>query len=1052
MSNSVNDSIKVIDSQLVGIEKRLSENLSKIIEISKASRELSDLFTKINKPSSVSDTLKTSKKNTEQLNALLKEQNRLEKNLISTQAKKELATESVNKSVIKGRLELQQQNKAIKEAAVLSSRLSTEMQKQSIIRNQLAKTIQDLNLKKNLGIKLSDKEQKELAQSTSEFKKYDKAIRSAKESVGRFQENVGNYPKAMSGAISSAKSLAANLGLVGGAFLIGNVIRDTFNRVREFDKTMQSLSGVLRTNRSELKDLESTIISVAGSSVKTSNEVAKLASTLSTLGKTKQEIKTLLPTIVDLGIGLDAAADDAGEFLIQMLNSFGEPVESAKEYAETIASIRTSTTLDFQKMRDSFQYITPISKILNKDLAYTGALVGVLSDNGIKAESAGRLLATSIQKLAARGLTLNDALNQVNEAQERGVEGQDLLKMSTELFGVQAAKIGLTLASNKERINELTESIRGNQGALDDLVGQQLESLDAKLKILDSTWEEFILSIENGKGVFGNLFKGFVEGATLALKYLNDLNSAAEKVGEATGEGSSFFDLFIYGKDYEKALEAQKKFNEQNKNIDANGIETLKSAYHSLNKELQINTDLGEDQKAVYSLQLKTIREAIAAKEEEQRALVKEALGLGFATSNMGKYIEARKLSIYQLKEWINLNKKNEEVTKEEEKLNNAITKRNAVLAINTKGLQDNNKELQNAKELLESLKELYSTSDDLELPELDTASIENFAREMNDIVTQSMVDQMNFDLLTESFDDLSYTIEQQTGINSDILINFFDKIRQKGINSFEDIGEIASSSFAVMGEVSGAFYDSKIEKYEQDIEASNLYYDTLLENETLSDEEAKRLEADKAQREEILRKKQAKEKRKQAEADKAFSIARIITETSVAVVEALPNIPLSIAVGALGAIQLATVLATPIPKFAEGGEMKEDGLMMINDHNSGRLELVERKGDLYMSTKKNAIVKGEQGDIIHKDAKGYFDNLSDSEISKDVNYYSMIASLQNNVRLANVHENKKIINSNNANTDRLIKVIKAQKTRFNVQNNLSLGGDIQFLSRLNDV
>lgn len=62
----------------------------------------------------------------------------------------------------------------------------------------------------------------------------------------------------------------------------------------------------------------------------------------------------------------------------------------------------------------------------------------------------------------------------------------------------------------------------------------------------------------------------------------------------------------------------------------------------------------------------------------------------------------------------------------------------------------------------------------------------------------------------------------------------------------------------------------------------------------------------------------------KQAEFDRIFSLAKIAQNTAIGVTSALaeypPNIPLAILVGALGAVEIATVLATPIPKFAEGG------------------------------------------------------------------------------------------------------------------------------------
>lgn len=63
-------------------------------------------------------------------------------------------------------------------------------------------------------------------------------------------------------------------------------------------------------------------------------------------------------------------------------------------------------------------------------------------------------------------------------------------------------------------------------------------------------------------------------------------------------------------------------------------------------------------------------------------------------------------------------------------------------------------------------------------------------------------------------------------------------------------------------------------------------------------------------------------EKTKQANRDKALSLFQAVVSTARAVAEALPNIPLSILVGAAGAIQIAAIAAQPIPKFEKGGEI----------------------------------------------------------------------------------------------------------------------------------
>ena len=70
--------------------------------------------------------------------------------------------------------------------------------------------------------------------------------------------------------------------------------------------------------------------------------------------------------------------------------------------------------------------------------------------------------------------------------------------------------------------------------------------------------------------------------------------------------------------------------------------------------------------------------------------------------------------------------------------------------------------------------------------------------------------------------------------------------------------------------------------------------------------------------------------------------------------------------ISAIGALQIATVLAQPIPKFAEGGTMGWDGKALIND--GGNREYVERNGVILSSPIKNAVVDLQKGDTIHKD------------------------------------------------------------------------------------
>lgn len=92
----------------------------------------------------------------------------------------------------------------------------------------------------------------------------------------------------------------------------------------------------------------------------------------------------------------------------------------------------------------------------------------------------------------------------------------------------------------------------------------------------------------------------------------------------------------------------------------------------------------------------------------------------------------------------------------------------------------------------------------------------------------------------------------------------------------------------------------------------------TELDNAELANFEANN--KDKANFEEEYAKKKAEIQRKEAIRSKVLAAFDIAINTSSAIVEALPNIPLSIMAGVAGALQLATVLATPLPQLWTGG------------------------------------------------------------------------------------------------------------------------------------
>lgn len=87
---------------------------------------------------------------------------------------------------------------------------------------------------------------------------------------------------------------------------------------------------------------------------------------------------------------------------------------------------------------------------------------------------------------------------------------------------------------------------------------------------------------------------------------------------------------------------------------------------------------------------------------------------------------------------------------------------------------------------------------------------------------------------------------------------------------------------------------------------------DSKLINEAQYNQRIEQLDAELEKKEKIA-------KRNQAKREKSLNIFNSLINTASAVAEALPNIPLSIAVGIAGAIQTGLIAATPLPELGKG-------------------------------------------------------------------------------------------------------------------------------------
>ena len=88
----------------------------------------------------------------------------------------------------------------------------------------------------------------------------------------------------------------------------------------------------------------------------------------------------------------------------------------------------------------------------------------------------------------------------------------------------------LTLANNAPKIDVLTESFENSSGAAKQLAETRLDNLAGDTTKLSSAWEGFLLSIEDGTGIFNTIARGIVQATTALLNFITPTKSLTDEL------------------------------------------------------------------------------------------------------------------------------------------------------------------------------------------------------------------------------------------------------------------------------------------------------------------------------------------------------------------------------------------------------------------------------------------------------------------------------------------------------------------------------------------
>lgn len=910
-------------------------------------------------------------------------------------------TTAVNKLTQEQRNEIINNREIRKELdgnAIATSNLTTYIQKLSVERLKASRTVQDLNAQIALGNELSESQRIELDKATASFKRYDTAIKAGKNSVGDFREDVGNYAKGSSNLSNSIGQISRELPNFGQSFSIG--VLSLTNNIGALDDALKQVRAQNLQLQADGKATTSVLTQVLGSLF---SWTTLLYISIGVFSAYSKEISAFTKSL----FGASEALVNVKEAIDKVNESTSNGIKSALSETQTIKGLIAVTrnqnlsledrNIALKNLVSQYPYYF---KGLKDETVLNGNVTKSVNElyDAINKSSRADELDKAIITNKERIVDLNNQIAKLEKANPNlpsrseivqfadimisGDEQdyKDFVKEITALNQINSIaqaesnklrgeSIGLLDKENKET-KDRVKLIKENTKANEDYLASEYELLHLRLTNIKNANEEIMndeassydLRLQASEQYYNNLVDLANMEAKEELRVLkfstDDRNRTvkAEYDNQKAQLDSYLKDSKITQDQYNQGL----KDATSQMQYDLNGIK--KDSY---NRELIIFENQAEKLTQANLELIGTLKRAWdeinfgKAEIEIEDATLQNIYELGDAlggiTDNMSIEDIQRKLN--------EINRMSADFANEEKS-------RNAQLSLDIA--------LQNQKNLESEIRN-RAESKNLSDQQIENILINNKAyqdSELEVINAKKQVAEADNQLKKTQIANLQELKEEQRKYNEAV----YDG-RLELYNSISDLGN--------------QLFENQINRYDQDIEKSNEYYDSLLDNAESGSEQEKLLQEQKEKAEEEIQKRKVAAQRKQAIFNKLLAIADIAINLQAtisknnATLGTILAAPINTLAIISAAVQGATVLAVPLPQYKDGRIGGPEEMAITGD--GGVNEIIEKPdGSLFVTPNKPTLTHLGKGDIVHSS----FDTFNKSKL--DLENASIMASFAN--------------------------------------------------------
>lgn len=339
-------------------------------------------------------------------------------------------------------------------------------------------------------------------------------IKASNQAKGAFDETSRQLKGLVEdGKVTKAEMAAAGAVILGTIAAIGTHAVTSFANFEAGMSKVKAVTGIAGEEFVQITDLARQL---GATTVFTATEVADAMFEMGQAGFTAKEIMAGIPATLDLAAAGGLSIAQATEIASSTLRGFQIATEDTTRVVDVMAATAATSNASITDFGESMKYLAPTAHAFGIGLEEASAVVGILSNAGIKGSLATRALGTSLANLTKPtdaafsmmeelGFAAFDATGNFVGMQgmianlETSLEGltqeQRMAAIAT-IFGAEAIQeINVLLAAGSEGLGAYTEQLMNSEGEAKRMAETMLDNLKGAFEQLSGAVDDLFITL-----------------------------------------------------------------------------------------------------------------------------------------------------------------------------------------------------------------------------------------------------------------------------------------------------------------------------------------------------------------------------------------------------------------------------------------------------------------------------------------------------------------------------------------------------------------------------